>query len=111
MIFEEWVPEMEEPMLNCKISKFLRILGFFLEFERGCRWNVRRHLVRGDRCSPNVRLRSARLSIEGFEEMDACGGALAVFCFFGPEADTNAVRMEPLGSCGLEMRFWFFPSF
>jgi hypothetical protein len=42
-------------------------------------------------------------SFEGFEEMEAWGGALADFRFFGPEMDTNAVRMEPFGSCALEV--------
>ena len=50
-------------------------------------------------------------SFEGFEEMEAWGGALADFCFFGPEMDTNAVRMEPFGSCALEVLLWFFPGF
>ena len=41
--FETWDPEMEEPMLNCKNSKFLDSFGFFLEFEvGGWRSNVRR---------------------------------------------------------------------
>jgi hypothetical protein len=43
--------------------------------------------------------------------MEAWGGALADFCFFGPEMDTNAVRMEPFGSCALEVLLWFFPGF
>ena len=35
VFFEAWVSDMEEPMLNCKKSKFFGILGFFLDFERG----------------------------------------------------------------------------
>ena len=39
------------------------------------------------------------------EETDGWGEALAIFCFLGLEAEENAVRMEPFGSCQLEVRF------
>ena len=39
------------------------------------------------------------------EETDGWGEALAIFCFLGLEAEENAVRMEPFGSCLLEVRF------
>jgi len=32
-IFESWVSEMDEPMLNCKKPKFFGNLGFFQNFE------------------------------------------------------------------------------
>ena len=43
VIFEVWVSDMEEPMLNCKKPKFFGIREFVLDFEvRGWWSNVRR---------------------------------------------------------------------